>query len=95
VHKLNEYARRCYIDGSTGDYSEEAFALMMLLGGCFIIDLIEHFVSRKQKGNEFSMIRSHLGILSLQYLIPDMLLLENQIPFRVLEVLMRNIYNND
>lgn len=95
VHKLNEYARRCYIDGSTGDYSEEAFALMMLLDGCFIIVLIEHFVSRKQKGNEFSMIRSHLGILSLQYLIPDMLLLENQIPFRVLEVLMRNIYNNE
>jgi hypothetical protein len=41
------------------------------------------------------MIVNHLGILELEYLYRDLLLLENQIPFQVLNVLMSNIYKEN
>ena len=85
VLELNDYARRSYVDGSTDDYDDEAFALMMLQDGCFILAWIE--------GN--SCIMDYLDNLELCCSYLDTFLLENQIPFKVLNVLMSNIYNEN
>ena len=81
VLELNDYAKSCYVDGSTDDYDDEAFALMMLQDGCFILAWIE--------GN--SCIMDYLDNLELCCSYLDTFLLENQIPFKVLNVLMSNI----
>uniref|UniRef100_A0A2N9EVX8 Uncharacterized protein n=1 Tax=Fagus sylvatica TaxID=28930 RepID=A0A2N9EVX8_FAGSY len=79
--------RSCYVDGSTDAYDDddEAFALMMLQDGCFILALFEYeaFVSK------------YLDIFQYRYALLDTILLENQIPFRVLDVLMSNIYEEN
>uniref|UniRef100_A0A2N9ELS8 Uncharacterized protein n=1 Tax=Fagus sylvatica TaxID=28930 RepID=A0A2N9ELS8_FAGSY len=70
VRLLNDYSRRCYVDGSTDAYGDEAFALMMLQDGCFILFLIELRIYTFRKNNEWrtsrneeisSMIKNHLG----------------------------------
>jgi hypothetical protein len=86
VFELNEDTRSCYVVGSTEDYGDEEFALMMLQDGCFILCFIESVTSGKM--DYIRMIIDHLGHFVLQYLFQDILLLENQIPFRVLKVLM-------
>ena len=87
VLELNDYAKSCYVDGSTDAYDndDEAFALMMLQDGCFILALFEYeaFVSK------------YLDIFQYRYALLDTILLENQIPFRVLDVLMSNIYEEN
>ena len=93
VFKLNEYTRSCYVVGSTEKYGDEEFALMMLQDGCFILCFIELVTSRKR--DYISMITDHLGLFEVQYLHQDILLLENQIPFRVLKVLMSNIFTEN
>ena len=104
VRLLNDDTRRCYVEGSTNAYNDEAFALMMLQDGCFILFLIELkiFIFRNNdeemtSSNEDSvlMILNHLGVLELEYLNQDLLVLENQIPFKVLTVLMCDIYNEN
>ena len=84
VLELNDYAKSCYVDGSTDAYDndDEAFALM---DGCFILALFEYeaFVSK------------YLDIFQYRYALLDTILLENQIPFRVLDVLMSNIYEEN
>ena len=105
VRLLNDQARRCYVDGSTNSYSDEAFALMMLQDSCFILFLIEwrRFIFQENKewltsrnDEIISMIVNQLGVLELTVLLNrDLLLLENQIPFLVLKVLMRNIYEEN
>ena len=103
VRSLNGYAKGCYVHGSTDAYGDEAFALMMLQDGCFILFLIEWRISTLQKNKEsltsksgsISMINNHLGILEVKNLYRDLLLLENQIPFKVLNVLMSNIYEEN
>ena len=87
VLELNDYAKSCYVDGSTDAYDndDEAFALMMLQDSCFILALFEYeaFVSK------------YLDIFQYRYALLDTILLENQIPFRVLNVLMSNIYKEN
>ena len=103
VRKLNAHARSCYVDGSTNWYSDEEFALMMLQDGCFILFFIECRTSVHQNNGEWLTRRKFdnllmiydLGIFELRNLYRDIMLLENQIPFKVLNVLMRNIYRGD
>ena len=104
VRELNDHTRSCYVHGSTSDYNDEELALMMLEDGCFILFFIEWMTSTFQKDKEWMiswkrdiiiMVVNQLGILELEYLYRDLLLLENQIPFSVLYVLMRNIYGEN
>jgi hypothetical protein len=100
VRELNDHARSCYVDGSTSAYSDEEFALMMLQDGCFILFFIECRTFVHQNNGEWLTRRKFdnllmiydLGIFELRNLYRDIMLLENQIPFKVLNVLMRNIY---
>ena len=86
VLKLNDYAKSCYVDGSTDAYDDEAFALMMLQDGCFILSLFD---------DDVFIIERYLGIVEFRYSFEDTILLENQIPFRVLNVLISNIYKKN
>ncbi|KAL7197559.1 hypothetical protein ACSBR2_020153 [Camellia fascicularis] len=90
-------ARSYYVKRSTDEYSCEQFATMMLLDGCFILAIIEDFflcaAGQKSKYND---VRNHLGLL-LWYSTPDDIfyLIENQLPFQVLELIMSLKFKED
>ncbi|WMV55289.1 hypothetical protein MTR67_048674 [Solanum verrucosum] len=88
-----ENARSCYVDGSTDKYNDHEFALMMLLDACFIINHIE--LSTTDTYNKLRTTRHHLGMLALSTTIRDMFLLENQIPFWILKLLISLRYDKD
>ncbi|GLU00194.1 hypothetical protein SLE2022_175770 [Rubroshorea leprosula] len=66
-------ARECYRRGDVYDVSEENFKKMLLLDGCFIIELL-------RTKDDFSKANYHA-------IYHDLLLLDNQIPWFVLELL--------
>ncbi|KAH7846099.1 hypothetical protein Vadar_009901 [Vaccinium darrowii] len=76
-------ARSFYVDGSTDKYSDEAFTEMMLLDACLVLAYIERDQATKEE------IITCLGMQALYALGTDILnLLENQLPFLVLEIVM-------
>lgn len=85
VFKVVHEARKCYIDGSTSNYNDKEFNLMMLRDGCLIMHFIESVACRNKL---FFLTNEHLGALGFANIIRDMFLLENQIPFVVLHVLL-------
>jgi hypothetical protein len=103
VCELNGNARSCYVDGSTDAYTDEEFALMMLQDGCFILFLIEWRMAFFQNNKEWMttstrdniLLLSHGDYFQVQYLYRDLGLLENQIPYEVLDFLMSNIYEEN
>ncbi|KAF4352638.1 hypothetical protein F8388_021807 [Cannabis sativa] len=80
--ELEQKARECYSE--TIHLSTEEFAEMMVLDGCFIIELL-------RKAANLVLFEKDDPILSMAWIIPffyrDFLRLENQIPFFVLEKL--------
>nr|XP_043622066.1 UPF0481 protein At3g47200-like [Erigeron canadensis] len=85
VFEVVQDARKCYIDGSTDEYNDDAFNRMMTHDGCFIllfIDCISSGINKVLLHNEY------LGALGFANVVRDIFLLENQIPFVVLEVLL-------
>uniref|UniRef100_A0A5B7CAH4 Uncharacterized protein n=1 Tax=Davidia involucrata TaxID=16924 RepID=A0A5B7CAH4_DAVIN len=86
--KIKE-VRECYEENSTKDFSEEALARMMLMDGCFILYYIKSVIEdeKKEEENEKELeMKSHHTAFVQQ----DLFLLENQLPFLVLDVLMNN-----
>ncbi|KAF3321409.1 hypothetical protein FCM35_KLT14662 [Carex littledalei] len=74
ISKLEERARRCYNESVPLDSNR--FCLIMLLDGCFVL---EYFL--KWYGHRLNSIGHSVFVLS------DLLLVENQIPFFVVEKL--------
>ena len=94
VCEINDYTRSCYVDGSTNKYSDDVFALMMLRDSCFILYVMENAV--RNRWDEFSKIFAHhIGPSGRFYACRDMILLENQIPFSLLILLMRLRYGDE
>ncbi|CAH1428155.1 unnamed protein product [Lactuca virosa] len=86
VFEVVHDARKCYIDGSADEYNDEEFNRMMLRDGCFILFFIECVANRP---NTLLMLNNeYLGALGFAHVARDILLLENQIPFIVLQVLL-------
>lgn len=91
---MNDYTRSCYIDGSTYKYCDDMYALMMLRDSCFILYVMVKLVSTRW--NKPSKIFSHhKGTFGSIYTCRDMILLEKQIPFSVLILLMRLRYGDE
>ncbi|KAK6122760.1 hypothetical protein DH2020_043498 [Rehmannia glutinosa] len=90
-------ARNCYIDGSTDIYTDEEFAEMMLLDACFLIYyILIYYMDIDKKHQELSFLMyNNLGRLVLSLVNHDIFLMENQIPFRILVLLIDLRYNND
>ncbi|CAN6243773.1 unnamed protein product [Urochloa humidicola] len=80
VRRVEQHARCCYSERSD---NVEGFAEMLLLDGCFIIQFFAKLHNEKDP-----LCNVGWGI---PLLVSDLLLMENQIPFRVLEVLFRVI----
>ncbi|XP_076907960.1 UPF0481 protein At3g47200-like [Bidens hawaiensis] len=92
VFEVVHEARKCYIDGSTDAYNDEEFSRMMLRDGCFILFFIECISCENIK---VMLFNEHLGALRLANVARDIFLLENQIPFVVLEVLLNEKFPDD
>ena len=79
-----EAVRKCYDWSSTSEYDDEALAWMMLLDGCFLLQ----FIRRKGKIN---FLRNHQII----FVVQDLFLLENQLPYGVLKLIFEEAKFND
>ncbi|CAB4284701.1 unnamed protein product [Prunus armeniaca] len=91
IHGLDEVIRQCYTEKIT--YTEYELAEIMLLDGCFILELFLRFdrnlnYMKQQDLNYDQVLRSVWMTEALQH---DLALLENQIPFFILELLYDTI----
>ncbi|XP_057787374.1 UPF0481 protein At3g47200-like [Salvia miltiorrhiza] len=69
-----------------GKYDDRSLALMMLLDASIIIDFIHNYLG--MEGNSFMDWKRCLGAGSGPLMIRDVMVMENQIPFQVLELLI-------
>ena len=94
VCEINDYTRSCYVDGSINKYCDNVFTLMMLRDSCFILYVMENVVRNRwdKLSNSFA---HHIGPFGSFYACRDVILLENQIPFSLLILLMRLRYGDE
>ncbi|KAM0026495.1 hypothetical protein Hdeb2414_s0020g00558851 [Helianthus debilis subsp. tardiflorus] len=92
VFEVVHDARKCYIDGSTDAYNNEEFSQMMLRDGCFVLFFIECISCAR---NKVLLNNVYLGALGFANVTRDIFLLENQIPFVVLKVLLELRFPRD
>ncbi|KAK4721180.1 hypothetical protein R3W88_011413 [Solanum pinnatisectum] len=88
--------RSCYLEEFVNKYNDYEFARMMLLDACFILNDIE--ISTRSTPNSASKQSNtikHLGIAVYLVTRRDLYLLENQVPFLVLKLLVKLRYDDD
>nr|XP_043611388.1 UPF0481 protein At3g47200-like [Erigeron canadensis] len=76
--------RNFYEEKSTIAFCDKVFVKMMLLDACFILYYIQHIF-----GKNFEDVDQDLKSHQIVYVRQDLLLLENQIPFDVLDEVMK------
>ena len=74
--------RECFEEEVTKNYDDEALAWMLFVDGCAILQYI--FCAANNKFNELN-----IKIDSVAFAQQDLFLLENQVPYRLLKLLMR------
>ncbi|XP_043692960.1 UPF0481 protein At3g47200-like [Telopea speciosissima] len=78
---VSHKARDCYAEGSIDAFKDDEFMRMMFLDGCFLL----YFIDCAVKGRLQDM---KMKDDQIAFVLRDMFLLENQIPFLVLQALM-------
>ncbi|XP_047335791.1 UPF0481 protein At3g47200-like [Impatiens glandulifera] len=85
IRALEEKARECYAE-DIGLHEGDKFAELLILDGCFIVELCRKFADR-------TLVDSHDTLFKMEYMHHaiwrDMLLFENQIPFFVVDQLFK------
>ncbi|KAK6232388.1 Protein of unknown function DUF247 [Theobroma cacao] len=81
IRQVEGEARKCY--ASPIDLCPEEFVNILVLDGCFIIELLLKYAGMVSKHKDPIFTTSYM----LQYLYHDLILLENQVPWLVLELL--------
>ncbi|XP_043692916.1 UPF0481 protein At3g47200-like [Telopea speciosissima] len=78
-------AKECYAKGSTATdgFNEEEFKCLMFLDGCFVVYFIHCIICNRL---DLPITKNYLTFISL-----DLFLLENQIPYAVLRVLVTDL----
>ncbi|XP_059310327.1 UPF0481 protein At3g47200-like [Lycium ferocissimum] len=76
--------RNCYLEEFANKYDDYEFAQMMLLDSCFILNDIEISTNPASKKKTIK----HLGIAVYLMTRRDLYLLENQVPFPILKLLV-------
>ncbi|XP_047940461.1 uncharacterized protein LOC125187855 [Salvia hispanica] len=74
-------------------YDDKSLALMMLLDASIIIDFIHNYLG--MQGNSFSEWQQCLGAGSGPLMVRDIMLMENQIPLQVLQLLIPLQYDEE
>ncbi|KAK6944007.1 Protein of unknown function DUF247, plant [Dillenia turbinata] len=89
MQDAEEKARNCYSESIP--MSSNDFAEMLLLDGCFIVELFRHVCCCDSVGKTRFQGSLTFSIISMPWLIPilcrDLLKLENQLPFFILEII--------
>ncbi|GAA0183777.1 hypothetical protein LIER_31131 [Lithospermum erythrorhizon] len=82
--------RSCYFEGSTDNFSDSELAEMMLQDSCFLLNYIELCKGSDdiRKTRIYTSMINHLDRLTLNLTLRDLFLLENQIPYSILTLLM-------
>ncbi|MCD7452689.1 hypothetical protein HAX54_017749 [Datura stramonium] len=96
ILKEIEDFKSCYLEEFTNKYSDYEFARMMLLDACFVLNDFE--ISTRFTSNfssKHSNTIKHLGIAVYLITRRDLYLLENQVPFGVLKLLVKLRYDDD
>ncbi|XVF38956.1 hypothetical protein REPUB_Repub20aG0147600 [Reevesia pubescens] len=91
MRALEDRARNCYVD-AVDDVSPEAFVEMMILDGCFIVELIARYVEKELRDENDDLFKLNSITVKIMH---DLLLLENQLPFFVLLKLIGMSYKNE
>ncbi|CAN6540322.1 unnamed protein product [Malus baccata var. baccata] len=82
--------RGCY-DGEAGEFKSDVFVSIILVDAAFIIELLlRNFSQRLEDDNDWIFTKPWM----LQNIAPDMILLENQLPFFILEYLFADVSSN-
>ncbi|GFY98163.1 hypothetical protein Acr_12g0007040 [Actinidia rufa] len=86
-----------YIEGSTDTYSDEEFAEMMYLDGCFILGMIESISGQKPSWiSKYDEVITRLGVIVWYSISANMVfMLEKQTSFQVLESLTSIKFEDD
>ncbi|KAJ8763214.1 hypothetical protein K2173_025599 [Erythroxylum novogranatense] len=85
LNELNKRAANSYEKGLLEERRPDDFLEIMLVDGCFIVELIRKGVVEKESsGDDDPIFRSEMTLFSLKH---DLLLLENQLPFFILQKL--------
>jgi len=80
--RMEKQARECYAEAI--DYSPEKLVKILVIDGCFIIELFLREAYRELREEDDPVFaRSYM----IQFLSHDLILLENQVPWMVLEIL--------
>ncbi|KAE8126137.1 hypothetical protein FH972_020881 [Carpinus fangiana] len=86
MKEMEEETRKCYSEDFEGIKSD-AFVQMMLLDGCFIVELLRLYAKSYQKNDDAEEEKE--PILETRWMVPnigrDLLMLENQLPMFVLQ----------
>ncbi|KAL7126223.1 hypothetical protein ABFS83_14G171300 [Erythranthe nasuta] len=92
IRGLEERARRCYEEETLVGLGKDDFVLMLLLDGIFILEFFRRYnedderkLTNKEKDND---VIFRFGNVK-NYVLNDLVLFENQIPFFVLEKLLQ------
>ncbi|KAM2227456.1 hypothetical protein ACFXTI_014260 [Malus domestica] len=81
VEKKIKELRECYAKEATQTYDDETLAWMLFLDGCSTLQFIHSFVDEELE--ELKIKRDQIAFAQ-----QDLFLLENQVPYQVLELLM-------
>ncbi|XP_049392347.1 putative UPF0481 protein At3g02645 [Solanum stenotomum] len=85
LKKLEEEALNCYDDIEGLNIKSHEFCTMLLLDGCFVVEFIRERCEICPRGED-EIIKTNIGCIYNQ-ILRDLMLLENQLPFFVLNKL--------
>ncbi|KAG8370299.1 hypothetical protein BUALT_Bualt14G0102500 [Buddleja alternifolia] len=80
--KMEKRARKCYVGPL--DLNENEFVKMLVLDGCFLIELLRCHRYRSLRDEDDPLFKHDMMLIQLQH---DIMLIENQLPFFVLNEL--------
>lgn len=79
-------------DHNDPDYNN--FAWMLFVDGCFILQFIYNLFPTNHPTNDLDIDMSFFKKEQVAFVLDDLFLLENQIPYKVLDLLMEQLDNN-
>ncbi|KAJ9695447.1 hypothetical protein PVL29_010762 [Vitis rotundifolia] len=81
--------RKCYHNETISDSTDQKLATIFLLDGCFLLHFINY--SREKDGSKLLGFTNH----EMTHIKQDLFLLENQLPYEVLDLLLEDAKNSN